>query len=38
MGQEDTCPAVLQFVEPELVSATVDTWNLAKVPKTAPKS
>jgi polar amino acid transport system substrate-binding protein len=29
---------VKQFVEPDLVSATVDTWNLAKVPKTAPKS
>ncbi|MBV8835977.1 MAG: transporter substrate-binding domain-containing protein [Alphaproteobacteria bacterium] len=29
---------VKQFVEPELVPATIDTWNLAKVPKTAPKS
>ena len=29
---------VKQFVEPDLVQATIDTWNLAKVPKTAPKS
>jgi len=29
---------VKQFVEPDLVAATVDTWNLAKVPKTVPKS
>lgn len=29
---------VKQFVEPDLVPATVDTWNLTKVPKTAPKS
>ena len=29
---------VKQFVEPDLVSSTIDTWNLAKVPKTAPKS
>jgi polar amino acid transport system substrate-binding protein len=29
---------VKQFVEPELVPATIDTWDLAKVPKTAPKS
>jgi polar amino acid transport system substrate-binding protein len=29
---------VKQFVEPELVPATIDTWNLAKVPKTVPKS
>ena len=29
---------VKQFVEPDLVPATIDTWNLAKVPKTAPKS
>jgi polar amino acid transport system substrate-binding protein len=29
---------VKQFVEPELVPATIDTWNLAKVPKAGPKS
>jgi len=29
---------VKQFVEPELVPATIDTWNLGKVPKNAPKS
>jgi len=29
---------VKQFVEPDLVQSTIDTWNLAKVPKTAPKS
>ena len=29
---------VKQFVEPDLVQSTIDTWDLSKVPKTVPKS